>query len=155
VNPQSITDMLAPLRTPGPIGWWPPAPGWWILAALMLLLLVLLLRRLWQYHRRGAPLRRARSELARIQASDDSTGQRAAALFRLQRALAIRLRGRRHCAGLTGRAWFDFLNSIAGDKPLFDPELADLPYRPEVTPRTLQDLIEATEDWLGRLERPR
>jgi len=155
MNPESITDMLQPLRAPEPIGWWPPAPGWWLLGVLLLLLLALILRRLWQYHRRGAPLRQARSELARIRASKDSDAQRAEALFRLQRALAIRLRGRRRCAGLTGPAWFDFLNTIAGGHSHFDPQLADLPYRPSVPAGTVQDLLQATEDWLGKLERPR
>ena len=61
MNPETLVDRLAPLRTPEAVSWWPPAPGWWILAAIALAIVALLLRYLWRYHRRGRPLRVARA----------------------------------------------------------------------------------------------
>ncbi|HCH75615.1 MAG TPA: DUF4381 domain-containing protein, partial [Pseudomonas sp.] len=37
-------DQLAPLISPDPISWWPPAPGWWLLGLVLLMALGLLWR---------------------------------------------------------------------------------------------------------------
>ncbi|MEE4278377.1 MAG: DUF4381 domain-containing protein [Halieaceae bacterium] len=155
MNQQSITPMLAPLRTPEAIGWWPPAPGWWVLGLLALALLLLAFRWAWHFHRRGAPLRSAARELERIETGDLDCAQRAQALARLQRRIAIRIAGRGACAGLTGSAWTDFLNRLPpGDGEFFSSDLAELAYRAEVREREISDLIEATRLWLEKLERP-
>jgi hypothetical protein len=93
MNPQNVTDMLEPLRDPAAVGWWPPAPGWWLLALLLLIVLFLVLRLAWQAWLRGAPLRGARQELARIAASDAVAVERATALTQLQRRVAIAVAG--------------------------------------------------------------
>ena len=155
MNPQSITSMLEPLRSPAAVSWWPPAPGWWILALLLLLVLAVLARWLWRDHRRGAPLRSAKSELQLIREDDGAPGERIARLTALQRRIAIRMAGRRACAGLTGTSWIGFLNDLAGtNEPCFDEAAALLPYRPEVSDSELAELVDATQRWLGALERP-
>jgi len=155
VNPESITDLLEPLRTPESVSWWPPAPGWWILAILIVALLAFALHRLLRYHRRGAPLREARRTLDELARRDDDLTDRVATLARLQRQVAIRLAGRSACAGLTGSAWADFLNSLSpGDTAHFDGHLAELPYRPVIDGADWQDALEATRAWLDGLERP-
>jgi hypothetical protein len=155
VNQQSITTMLEPLRSPEAISWWPPAPGWWFIALIILVLLALLLRWLWRFYRRGAPLRSAARELEQIESADLDGYRRAEAVARLQRRIAIRIAGRRACAGLTGTAWVEFLNALVpGERRFFADDLADLAYRPNVGEREVSDLLEATRDWLGELERP-
>jgi hypothetical protein len=153
--PTSIVDRLEPLRTPETIGWWPPAPGWWVLALLALLLLAFLARQLWRYYRRGAPLRVARQSLERLAESDADLPARLEALAKLQRRVAIRIAGRRACAGLTGQAWVDFLNDLGpeGQAP-FDAHLAELPYRPEIRAADWDDSLAATRAWLDGLGRP-
>lgn len=155
MNPQSITAQLAPLRAPDPISWWPPAPGWWLLALLALAVLLLLARALWRFHRRGAPLRAARGTVEALRNSSAGLDERTAELARLQRQLAIRFAGRRACAGLTGAAWAEFLNSLAPSGEFyFDATLTDLPYRGQVTEEDWKDLVDATSRWLVSLERP-
>ncbi|MEM1189782.1 MAG: DUF4381 domain-containing protein [Pseudomonadota bacterium] len=156
MNPQSIANLLEPLRSPDAVSWWPPAPGWWVLAALLLLLLAVLARWLWRFYRRGAPLRSAKLELAQIRSDSTAPGERIARLTALQRRTAIRVAGRRACAGLTGTSWVSFLNSLAGnEEPCFDDAVVDLPYRREVSSGDLEALVDSTQRWLLRLERPR
>jgi hypothetical protein len=155
VNPDSIVDMLEPLRAPAPLSWWPPAPGWWVLAVLALALLLLAGRALWRFHRRGAPLRAAKAALKDLQDGTLSDSETAAALGILQRRLAIRIAGRERCAGLTGEAWADFLNSLSPKgQRYFDATLAELSYRPDIDARDCADALEATQSWLRDLERP-
>ncbi|MEO1081794.1 MAG: DUF4381 domain-containing protein [Pseudomonadota bacterium] len=156
MNPQSIASMLEPLRSPDAVSWWPPAPGWWVLVALLLLVLIVLARWLWRFYRRGAPLRSAKLELQQIRSDSAEPGERIARLTALQRRIAIRMAGRRACAGLTGTSWIGFLNDLAGsDEPCFDEAAVDLPYRPEVSAGDLDALVDSTQRWLVRLERPR
>lgn len=152
---QSIVDMLEPLREPAVPSAWPPAPGWWILAAILLALCVLLLRRLWAWHKRGEPVRESRRRLDAIRAADVAPQEKLAALAQLQRQLAIRIAGRERCAGLTGAAWADFLNTLGrDDESYFDATLWDAAYRPSVDATDVEDALARTGSWLDTLERP-
>lgn len=147
--------MLEPLREPGAVPWWPLAPGWWVLGAMMLALAGYGLRRLWLFHLRAAPLRAARKALAQLEARSEPGAERAAALGRLQRQLAIAVAGRKASAGLTGHAWAEFLNSLSKSKaPYFDEKLAQLSYLPGIAPQDCDDALDATRRWLDDLERP-
>jgi hypothetical protein len=155
MDPDAIVSMLEPLRTPDAVPGWPPAPGWWVLAALAAGLLGYGIYRLWLFYRRGAPLRAARHALAQLQAAELSDAARASQLSILQRRLAIGVAGRQSCAGLTGQAWADFLNSLTKSKvPHFNAVLADAAYRPVVSARDCADALEATQHWINDLERP-
>ncbi|MFK8042580.1 DUF4381 domain-containing protein [Congregibacter sp.] len=156
MDPESIIGMLEPLREPPAVHWWPLAPGWWLLALLSLGLIVYGLLRLWRFHLRAAPIRAARRAFAALEEKDMSDAERAAALGLLQRRVAIGVAGRRNCAGLTGQAWADFLNSLAkGKEPYFDGTLADLAYLPQVDSQDCEDALHATGRWLKNMERPR
>ncbi|WP_439102421.1 DUF4381 domain-containing protein [Congregibacter sp.] len=156
MEPDAIIKMLEPLREPEAVSWWPPAPGWWVLALLALALIVYGLVRLWRFHQRAAPLRAARQEFLVLEKTPLSDAERAAALGVLQRRLAISVAGRKACAGLTGQAWADFLNSLAkGTEPYFDATLADIAYRPRVSSQDCEGAQQATRRWLQELERPR
>lgn len=152
---EAIVSMLAPLREPGAVHWWPLAPGWWVIAALILALAGYGLRRLWRYHLRAAPLRAARKALADLEATSTPGAEQVAALGLLQRRLAIAVAGRKACAGLTGQAWAEFLNSLSKSKQAyFDSKLAELSYLPSVAAQDCDDALEATRRWLSDLERP-
>ncbi|MFT7288172.1 MAG: hypothetical protein ACI87W_002287 [Halieaceae bacterium] len=153
MNPESLLQMLEPLRAPDAVSWWPPAPGWWLLAALLLLILWWALRRFWRSYRSAAPLRAARATLAQIAASSMTGAERAAALGQLQRRVALTLCGHSASAGLTGEAWATFLNGLArGEAPCFDATMAQLPYQPEIADDDAALLQSSTHDWLQRLE---
>lgn len=155
MNPGDLLEQLAPLRQPEAVHWWPPAPGWWLLALLLAGCLCYAGYRLWQFYRRGAPLRAARAELEAIEARSDALSARAAALSALQRQTAMALAGRENCAGLTGERWAAFLNSLTRDGSVhFDSTLAEFAYRAEVAHDDYDDALRATRAWLATLERP-
>ncbi|MDP5071460.1 MAG: DUF4381 domain-containing protein [Congregibacter sp.] len=156
MDPESILSMLEPLRTPEAVPGWPPAPGWWVLAVLVLGLWGSGVSRLWLLYRRAAPLRAARQALQHLQAVEMSDAERASQLSILQRRLAIGVAGRQACAGLTGQAWADFLNSLTKNKAThFTAVLAEMAYRPEVGARDCADALKVTQQWINDLERPR
>lgn len=107
---------LAPDHAPPPIGWWPPAPGWW---AVALLLVVLAGALFYLWNRPSARLRRlALRELGRLETVDEQ--RFAAEAEHLLRRYAVAVYGRETVAGLSGRAWLDFLaghgaSGLAGD----------------------------------------
>jgi len=155
MDPESIISMLEPLREPSPVHWWPLAPGWWILAAIVLGLLCYGLYRGWLFYRRGAPIREARQAFTRLEAATLSDADCAAQLAVLQRRLAISIAGRQSCAGLTGAAWAEFLNSLSKtQEPYFDATTAELAYQTHVEHQDCQDALQTTRRWLGDLQRP-
>jgi hypothetical protein len=143
---------LRDIHLPPPVGWWPPAPGWWLLAALMvgavLLTVYLIVRR-----RRSRLWRIARRRLVELGQTYKAHGDRvrlAGDLSTLLRQVAISRYGRRHCGGLIGRYWLEFLNEKA-DSELFAGESAEAlltaPYC--VTAEYSAEVLLATVDrWL-------
>jgi len=114
-------DPLAALRDyhlPEAVGWWPPAPGWWLLTLLVLLAVLwlsLLLRRRW---RRNAATRAARRELEQLRrrlTEDGDSGRFLRELALLLRRFALTRFPRAEVAGLTGRAWLEFLERHSRD----------------------------------------
>jgi hypothetical protein len=116
-------DQLAPLISPEPVHWWPPAPGWWLLG-LMLLGMV---AALWRLRHRlvtrkpraqpEAPLdpqrQEALIELSRL--SKPYGGQPTSQWLQQLNGLLKRLCRIRypddHPHTLSGRAWLAFLDS--------------------------------------------
>jgi hypothetical protein len=133
MNPEQIP--LRDLHLPEAIGWWPPAPGWWVLLGLLVAGLILLARALHRHHQRGAARRLALAELARLERTYGMNGNTAALAVRtsdlLRRAmLAYAPRG--EVAGLTGRAWLEWLDRGLDRQPFSrgpGRTLGDLPYR--------------------------
>ena len=118
-------DPLAQLRdlhVPVAPQWWPPAPGWWLLALLGVTLAVLGIRFGWHRYRTGAPLRRARSDLAQSfsRFSAEREGGELAAKRRLAdtvnavlKRVALVRYPRRTVAELSGARWTAFLDGSA------------------------------------------
>ncbi|MBK1722004.1 DUF4381 domain-containing protein [Thiocystis violacea] len=113
-------DPLAGLRdwhSPEAISWWPPAPGWWLLLVVVLILVWTIARWLVRQRRRSAVVRLARRELEALRSAfaDHQDGRRyVAELSRLLRRLALVRYSRERVAGLSGRAWLEFLDATGG-----------------------------------------
>ncbi|MBT8092901.1 MAG: DUF4381 domain-containing protein [Gammaproteobacteria bacterium] len=133
MNPEPLP--LRDLHLPDTVGWWPPAPGWWVLLALVVAALGVLAMRTYRRWQRNAPRRHALRELARCEA--EYLQHRNAVLLGKELSALLR-RGmlayapRAEIAGLTGKAWLEWLDQ---DMPLpyFHTEggksLLQLPYR--------------------------
>lgn len=98
---ESLHDIVAPV----PVPWWPPAPGWLFLGGLLLLSILIVLTRAALRYRRNAYRRAALAEL-RLAAAGTETLPLIAGLLKRTALAAYR---REDVAGLTGKAWVDWL----------------------------------------------
>ena len=151
MNPMDPLSQLAPLREPGPVPWWPPAPGWWILGALLITLCVLggiwLVRRYRANRYRRAGLR----QLARLQqqaTQGEDTSDHVAALNQLLKAVALRGFPRSQVASASGADWLEFLNRTGPPGGQFDPGFADAGYRREPADIDLAQLHGTARSWI-------
>lgn len=117
MTPESLVNRLHDIHELDPVSAWPLATGWWLLLAAVaaLILLIIVLRRWrpdWQRYlpQRGWS-RHAASELNRLHERVGRSDARtlSAELSELLRRIAIARCGRRHCAGLYGKAWLAWL----------------------------------------------
>jgi hypothetical protein len=161
VTPESLVNRLHDIHELDPVSAWPLATGWWLLLATVaaLVLLIIVLRRWrpdWQRYlpQRGWS-RHAASELNRLRerVGRDDARTVSAELSELLRRIAIARCGRRHCAGLHGKAWLAWL--AEHDPDGFDwrnhgQMLLALPYAPPGEPAEaprLHTLIDAAMAW--------
>ena len=116
IDPQSLLDQLEPLRTPPPIGWWPPAPGWWLVAFLLLAALLLLARWLWARWRAGAYRRDASKQLNQWSRQPEAVTLEQ--INRLLKATALKAWPSEVVASLSEASWVEFLEaSTDGKRP--------------------------------------
>lgn len=133
MNPETLP--LRDLHLPDAIGWWPPAPGWWLLLGLLLLGSALAARALYRRNRHNAARRLALAELARLKKAwdrDRNTAVLATATSDLLRRAMLAYAPRHEVAGLTGRAWLEWLDRGLERQPFSrgpGRNLEDLPYR--------------------------
>jgi hypothetical protein len=151
VTPQ--TDPLAqlhPLREPGAISAWPPAPGWWILAFLLLVAIAVALFLWWRHYRRQAYRREGLRQLDALQRQLEASGDRARfaqSVNALLKAVALRAFPRRQVAAASGEQWLAFLRDTSGTGWAAPDALIDAPYRPEPDLQT-EDLHRAAAEWI-------
>lgn len=155
--PAAAADPLAGLRgyhLPGALSWWPPAPGWWVLALLTLSLAGLTAWRIARRRRCHAAARQAERELDALRtllAEQGDAGVFVRNLSILLRRFAIVSYSRRRVAALTGEAWLGFLDDHGGDGRFAEGvgrQLAELPYRPPVTPVPTEEMALLVERWI-------
>jgi hypothetical protein len=154
-----MTDDPASLRNlhdivnPPPVPLFPPAPGWYWLGAILLLALVWWLWQLLRRHRADAYRRAALASLVRLQAEDDL-----AALPDLLKRTALAAFPRARVAGLSGAAWWRFLDATAGTHGFSDgvgPLLDRLAYDPGggLDTGERERLLDAASHWLRQHRR--
>jgi len=145
---------LRNIHLPDAIGWWPPAPGWWISGIIVIVIITLVI--LWLRRRtiRLAPHKSAQLELQTIKSHFDSeqdTQQLAQELSILLRRVSMTITPRNEAAGLTGKEWLSFLDTLV-DQTIFNSEtgqqLITAPYQPAHAIDG-QALIDLTERWLS------
>ena len=156
--PDSVGDPLDALRDihlPPEPGFWPPAPGWWALAALLLLLGAAFAVWWRRAARRRRPdreaLRRLAALRAALEAGETPPHRVAAASASLLRRAALGRFPRRQVAGLTGRAWLEFLAAHGGGPEFSGPDAAHLvtaPYAPDTGPNEAERVIALCERWV-------
>jgi hypothetical protein len=150
---QSIPQLpLRDVHLPEAVGLFPLAIGWWITLALIPILLwisYLIYNRL----TRKTALKTAKKLLAQLKRDETlSAQQKLNAISALIRRVAISVAPREQCAGLTGKAWLQYLDKSFKDKPFSQGVgqcLADVSYRKNVAEDiNLPELFNLTERWL-------
>ena len=164
MTPDSLVNRLHDINELDPVSIWPLATGWWLtLGAVVAIILLIIAVRRWRpdWQRRLPRIgwsRHAANELnaLRERVGRDDTRSLSAELSELLRRIAIARCGRRHCAGLHGRAWLAWLADHDPDG--FDWRdhgqlLLALPYAPPgvaAEASRLQALIDAALAWTSQ-----
>lgn len=155
---ETIVPLLAPLREPAPVSWWPPAPGWWILAVCALIAVLALARWLLRRYRAGAPLRAAKRELAALAENPLPPAQSARLLAELLKrfALTAAVDAQAELRRATGSEWVTHLNALTADggAKLRD-DFATLAYRPQLSDAEILEAMNDSAAWLDAVELPR
>jgi hypothetical protein len=151
-SPPSL-EQLRDLQLPAEVGLWPPAPGWWLLAALLLGGLVWAGLVLWRHWQRNAYRRAALALLHSYQQQlqQDNNPQRyLTRVAQLLRRTALSAYPQQPLAGLTDRAWRQFLidssgldafNGSAGDALMHGPYQATLEFDTAAVAQLARDWI--------------
>lgn len=146
---------LRDIHLPDPIGWWPPAPGWWLLTIALIAVIYFALRWLIRRHRRLGVRRAAIQELSDIQSSylnHQDSKQLAQDLSGLLRRVAITITSRNTAAGLTGREWLEYLDSIIGHTCFNTRDgqiLIEAPYQPSADING-DELLQLCRTWIEK-----
>ncbi len=122
---QNLNDIVLPAT----VNWWPVAVGWYFLSGLALIAVVwfgyLSLRR-WSDNRyRRVALRELQTLAERMQAGDERDASLRQLPVLLKRT-ALAAYPRKQVASLTGKDWFQFLNSTAGSQLFTGPAASTL-----------------------------
>jgi hypothetical protein len=147
-DPASLSR-LHDIALPPPVNWWPPAPGWYWISAVLLMILALavasMLRRFFANRYRRAALKESeRISEARWPPSTASA---------LLKRTAMAAWGRGKIAGLSGKAWLEWLNDHC-EPAVFNGDIARLlaesayDERQEISQPQLQGLLRAVRLWI-------
>ena len=149
---------ISDVHLPDAIGLWPLAPGWWVLIAVLGIALLFGGRMLWQSYRQGVYRRIALHQLNALESAYEEHRNAvalAASVSELLRRAMLAYAPRSDIAGLTGRAWLDWLDQDLGI-PQFSGAagrcLLELPYRnpeTEVSDGDIQALLLAARTRLS------
>lgn len=143
---------LRDIHLPEAISWWPPAIGWW----LLLILIPLLIFGAWYFYKRitqNTAIKSAKFLLASIKNNPNTNDlQKLQQLSIWLRRVIMSVAPDQHNAGLTGKAWLNYLdNSVAGS-PFSNGIgqcLADVQFRQSVPDNIdINALITLCELWL-------
>ncbi len=147
MNTDAPSDPLAalkPIHPPDSVPWWPLAPGWWLLLSM---LVVATLLAVWWW-RRGQLQRTTLKLLKQATANKSNATTCAAAINDILKRYALQRYPREQVAGLTGKAWGDFLDSLAPSGGRLGAYLTDLPYRENAPGPDCANLYQLARRWL-------
>lgn len=129
--------------------------GWWLLVVITLLLIIFTVC-LYRKLTRKTAVKTARALLLNIkqdQSLDDD--QKLSQISTLLRRTAVSIFPREEVAGLTGKAWLDFLDMSSGGAGFTQGEgrvLLDAPYRKNKQ-ANIDALLSLCDDWLKTVSR--
>ncbi|WP_370278542.1 DUF4381 domain-containing protein [Pontibacterium sp.] len=145
---------LKPMQLPDAVGIWPPAPGWWLLLLLLVVLTVMAV--LWWRRCKADPRRRCLAALEVVLARYQQHQNPQILLTdcnALLKQSAMTLYSRHEVAGLSGQAWFEFLQQTG---PRCDHgqlrNLVEGPYRRDAV-ISADALIAACRQWIKSAKR--
>jgi hypothetical protein len=144
---------LRDIHLPEQISWFPPALGWWLLIIFVPILSYFLIAWLQKIFRKTA-VKDAQKLLLQLQNNTElSPLEKVVELSTLLRRVAISIESKKDkIAGLTGRAWLDYLDNSLENAPFKNGVgrcLADAPYQKELPINIdLGALFEVTQKWL-------
>lgn len=148
---------LRDIHLPDPVSWWPPAIGWWF---VLLGLILFVMSGLWAWRRwknnRNSAKRLALTELDRLKhqyQQQNDPARLMEGLSTLLRRAAISVYPREQCAGLTGTAWLQFLDTIMQDTRFTNGPGSVLIAAPYAKEQKLNadELISLCKDWIEAL----
>lgn len=160
-----LAAQLKDIHLPAEPGIWPLAPGWWGVSLLVILLFASLFFLVKRY-RRGAARREALAQLQKIESEyllDKDSGRYFSDISKLLRRAAIHAFSREACAGLSGEAWLQFLQSHSANGGFIDgvgSDLIEVQFKPQTSnlkPQSLKPqstgpdtvaINQLTEQWL-------
>lgn len=157
---------LRDIHLPDTVSWWPPAVGWWIVIGLLLLLVIVVLavRVIRNKNRlKRAAIAEFNGIVAHYQLHQDPQSL-VNQLSMLLRRVSVRTFPPQQVAGLTGKAWLQFLDEsfhrYSGKQSLrFDgdvgEQLISVPYRDQasVDGEKVQALIAMCRQWIDTVSR--
>jgi len=156
----TVSDPLQELRDvhmPDPISWWPLAWGWWMVAGFLIMVVGLALWA-WVYRQRTQSRRAALAQLGQVKqryATQANDHWAIVQLSHLVRRYALATFPRSKVAGLSGKAWLQFLDRT-GQTNQFSHGPGQLlgigPFQPQGS-GSLADLIPVIERWIKNVHR--
>lgn len=144
---------LRDIHLPEQIGGFPPALGWWLLVIFVPIMSYFLIALLQKIFRKTA-VKDAQKLLLQLKNNSElSPLEKVVELSQLLRRVAISVETEKEkIAGLTGRAWLDYLDSSLDDAPFKNGVgrcLVDAPYQKELPADVdLSALFELAQKWL-------
>ena len=146
----SPLDELKDIHLPTAVSWWPPAPGWWIVTIVVTFACVITCIKIHRYL--TSPVRAASRELTRIRRdfrTHRDVHALATALSIFLRRCGLAAYPRVDVAGLSGRAWLEFLDRTGATLAFTDgpgEALVSAPYQASVDIEA-ETLLTTVEAW--------
>ena len=163
MNPAGNKLQLRDIHLPDSISWWPPAPGWWLIL-LIIVAVIVLAAFLYRYRQNQLLHRAAKLELEKIKTAYEQSLDTQLLVKSLSiwlRRVCLSFYPRINVAGLTGKAWLEFLDQqLITKKSSYrfsegaGSVLINAPYQANSDVH-VEDLINLCHHWLQCLPRRR
>ena len=153
MNPQDPLAALHPLREPGLLNWWPPAPGWWVLTCLILAGLIVAGFLLCRRYQRNAYRRTAQRQLLAIRTQYREHGdvsQCLSSVNALLKSVALCVYPRRQIAASSGENWLAVINEALPSEHQLQPTYLNRLYGAAHEDIDIENVLTAAGIWIRR-----